>query len=280
MTLGAVVVAFRDPDSVVRSLESLCAVEDVVVVNVCADPDVTAAVAALGRVEIQTFENVGYGAAVNIGVASLAPAVDEVMFLNADVQVQQIPSNGAESAVRIPLQSFGGSRPEADLHSLPTPGAFCREWILGRPHRHSRREMGRDAAANGAAIVAPRDVLRSHPLPTEYFLYWEETAWFWRLRDHQIMKQVEDDFVVARRPGAGEFPLLKARLLGRNLVRLACERYGRRAVVLYVPMGTAWVMRLVLSDAVQGRLRQRVRYRIEMLRGVMSGGFTFARGAS
>lgn len=271
MTLAAVVVAYRDADVLDRCLASLGPIADVVVTNVTADPAVSAVVRSRGRQEVRVDANVGYAAGVNLAVERLPSACTTVMFLNDDVRLCSAPPAPGGAAVRIPRQRTPEGSDVAVVHRLPSPFGFCREWILGRrpPQRGGDVGLRQGTFANAAAVIAPRTVLESHPLPGEYFLYWEEAAWFWRLADARV-PVLFDETVVERPPGAAEYSTLKARLLGENLIRLAVERYGQAAASFYLGLGCAWLCRLAVSDSWRSDRSERWAARRETLRGLTS----------
>lgn len=250
MTLAAVVVAFRDPSALHRCLDSLSSVEEVVVANVTADPDVRSVIAAAERVEVPIVDNVGYAAAVNTAVQSLSDDARWVLFMNDDVRVCSTPDTELSGGpVRVPkcISPSGSTVPT--IHRLPSPAGFVVGWIFGRPAPivGVGQMLPPGTFANGAAVLATREVLHQHPLPPEYFLYWEEAGWFWRLADADVAVTI-DDFEIERADGRREFSPLKARLLGANLVRLGVERYGIGARLVYPVLGLVWVARLLATD--------------------------------
>lgn len=280
MTTGAVVVAYQDARVTQSCLESLKDLDDVVVVNVTADSSVAAVVESFGRPVLPVRENVGYGAGVNVGVAALPPEVDVVFFMNADVRLLGIweePAS-ADKYVYVPRQRGTDGRPQRTLSSLPTAGAFIREWVLGRsgPSWTHDGRLPADAYANGAAVIAPRSVMEFHPLPEDYFLYWEEAAWFWRLADageSVFLSHVE----VERPSGRLESSRTKSYLIGKNLLRLARERYGRPAGIVYACLGGAWLVRLLFTDALHADRTTRWCMRMYTLRGLLAGLATGSR---
>lgn len=273
VSIGAVVVAYRDPSKLAACLESIAYMTEAVVVNVTADRAVAAVCRAQNRPSIDVRDNVGFGAAVNIGSRSLAAEVDEVLVLNDDVQVIRGPSP-SPGGVRVPLQRTSRAGQDAPLlHSLPTPARFLLEWVLGRatPGPHADGALRPGTGANGAAFAVERTILNVTPFPEEYFLYWEETAWFWRLADKGITARVDATMVVLRPPGKSERSEQKGRLLGQNLIRIAGERYGRAGRLGYRVLGVAWVLRCVLTDLRHPDRLSRLSYRWSTVSGVIRG---------
>lgn len=273
MTLGVVVVAYQDAVALDHCLASLAAVQDVLVANVAAASVVADVARAHQRRELRIDANVGYAAAVNESVSHLPAGCDTVLFMNDDVRLCSDPPEVGGTSVRIPRQRSPSGEELRVVHRLPTPLGFCREWVFARrsPERGAGRALPPGTFGNAAAVIAPRSVLEEHPLPAEYFLYWEEAAWFWRLADASVHVRFDDDIVVERPPGAAELSDLKARLLGENLIRLAVERYGARAAVPYLLLGGLWLARLVITDSFRPDRRRRWRARSETLRGLVLG---------
>jgi GT2 family glycosyltransferase len=257
MTIGVVVVAYRDAEALRDCLASVSGFEHVVVVNVTHDASVSEVVVACGRTELPLEDNTGYGGGVNAGVAHLDPSADSVLFMNDDVLLLNPPS-GSPNGVAVPGHRDSGGNAMSVLHSLPTPVAFVREWILSMSVKTPApgEPVPKGAFANAAAAVASRAVLEKFPLPTEYFLYWEEAAWFWRLADAGV-PVVMDRAVVQRPRGDREFSETKATLMGYNLIRLADERYGVAGRALYAGLGLLWVVRLIVTDGARSDRRQR-----------------------
>lgn len=277
MTLGAVVVAHHRPRSLDRCLASLAEVSEVVVANVTADPEVRCVVHDHERTELPISSNVGYAAAVNMAVGRLPLSVDEVLFLNDDVCLGDPPAAIGQADVRVLRQRTPEGRELPVLHRLPTPLGFFIGWILGRQPRATPGRLPRGVAGNGAAVVAKRVILERHPLPEQYFLYWEETAWFWMLTEAGV--SVALDAAYAERPdGREEHSPLKDRLLGENLVRLAGERYGPAGTWLYRALGVIWLFRLAVTDARRIDRAARWAARRRTLAGLLRTGGSRARG--
>lgn len=267
--IAAVVVAFRRPDALGRTLRSLAPVDDVVVVNVTDDVNVSDVAAAHGARVVPTKDNVGFGRAVNLGVDALADRSTRVLVLNDDVEVRALPARedvtyGAH--VLVPVHEDRDGRQRSPLHPLPTPFAFARWWVAG-----IRSNGTAPLAANGAATLVSREILDAVPFPEDYFLYWEEVSWYWRLHDRGIAPTYSPSFVVARRPGSAELGDLKSRLLGANLVRLGLERYGQRGRAGYFALGMCWVLRLLATDLLSAELCARWRARRSMVIGLVDG---------
>lgn len=267
--IAAVVVAFRRPGSLARTLASVASIDDVVVVNVTDDVDVSHVATAHGARVVATTDNVGFGRAVNVGVDALADRSTRVLVLNDDVEVRALPAGGEATIgahVLVPVHEDRDGRQRNPLHPLPTPSAFARWWVAG-----IRRYETTLLAANGSATLISREVLDAVPFPEDYFLYWEEVSWYWRLHDLGIAPTYSPSFVVSRPPGSAELGDLKSRLLGANLVRLGRERYGQPGRVGYFALGVCWVLRLLATDLISPKRGARWRARRWMMVGLVDG---------
>lgn len=268
--IGAVIVAYRDAAALDRCLRSMATVLHVVVVNVTGDVHVARAAKSHHRLAVDVAMNVGYAGGVNVGVRRLPPEVDWVLFANDDIRLltRLVEWGGAD--VSVPRQVSPEGVPLLSVHPLPTPAAFVRRWVLARESSSPAPGslLSGSLSANGAAVIAHRSVLERHPLPEEYFMYWEETAWFWRLADAGVTVGVHPSVVVERPPGSLEHSPFKAQLLGENLVRIGRERYGAAGAVLYRLLGFLWIVRLALTDVRRRDTVARWCLRVRMLRGL------------
>lgn len=282
-SVTAVVVAFHRPDSLRRLLAGLGAGLDVVVVDVEDDPVVREVAEAAGAEVVATAGNVGYAAAVNRGVAHVR--TDAVVFMNDDIalggaEVRALASRLGEGwDVAVPGFRAASGALERTILALPTPSRLLVEWLalpdrplpgLGRrlrveKWREPTSEERIDAAM--AAVVACRsDLLRQMPLPEQYFLYWEESDWFYRLS--RTGRRVIFDPAVrcTHEGGRAEVRPDKSRLMATNAVRCVVSTQGRRAGLLAWPIVVAWSARTTLVDlaglAVGRRTRARVRARL------------------
>ncbi len=129
---------------------------------------------------------------------------DVVVFTNDDVLLTAEAVAGLAAVVRsgdadvaLPRVVASDGTDAGTALALPTPDRLLVEWALlpDRPVRvldrriavekwrrppttgkRSRREPRRRSPSR-------RDVLQTTPLPEDYFLYWEELEWFWRLHE-------------------------------------------------------------------------------------------------
>lgn len=266
---SVVIVAYHRPGDLARLLDALAPTDDstltrVVVVNVDDDPVVRSVAVAHADVVELSASNLGYAAAVNAGVALVN---DEfVVFMNDDVHVDhtdlvrlvgRVACGATDVAVPRLVDEYGDD--EGTVRALPTPGRLLVEWALtsDQPHRHPRsvekwrRPTAPEAvSAATAALVAVRtDLLREHPLPDAYFLYWEELDWFWQLRETGARVEIVPDVTVKHAGGREDVRPDKQRLLARNAVRCVRLTQGRQAALLAWPIVVAWQARLVTADA-------------------------------
>lgn len=260
----AVVVAFHRPESLDRLLGGLAdpALERLVV-DVEDDPDVAAVCAAHGVARVPVTDNVGYAAAVNLGAARAGAPV--VVFGNDDLEADAATVlrlarvvAGGEADVAVPLVEDAGGAVQRTVAALPTPGALALEWLLlpdapvpllravltvekwRLPDRPERVD-----AASALVVAVHRDLLASEPLPEAYFLYWEESEWFWRLRRAGRIVQYRPECRVRHLGGRGDVRPEKSRLLAANAVRCVRRTQGAGAAALAAPIVVAWNLRLL-----------------------------------
>jgi GT2 family glycosyltransferase len=265
-----VCVAFHRPLQIGRLAAGFSAsAVELVVVNVDADPDVAAAVAGTGATVVDLPGNPGFAAGVNAGAAAASGGI--VVFANDDLELDPgavIALAGAierdEADVAVPAVRTATGEREPTISALPTPGALLREWAL-LPDHHPFRGRARghvekwrsptgperiEAAA--AVVVAVRaELLRAVPLPEDYFLYWEEQEWFWRLRDRGARVSYRPEAVVTHRGGRGDLRPEKAMLMARNAVRCVRRTQGRFKAALAWPIVILWNLRVLTVDALR-----------------------------
>ena len=263
-----VVVAFHRPREVEKLLARLSHPEiEIVVVNVDDDPDV-AAVACGSALALPG--NPGYAAAVNAGVRIAGAPV--VVFLNDDVDMDasavldlaaRVVSGDAN--VVLPAVADAHGRREPTIAALPSPASLVREWLLlpDRPPAFLRgRACGvqkwrapvapeRVDAAAATVVAASTDWLQRFPLPEEYFLYWEESDWFWRLKAAGARVLYDPTIVVGHTGGRDDVRPAKSRLLARNAVRCVRRTQGRRAAAVAWSVVVLWNLRLVAVDGLR-----------------------------
>jgi GT2 family glycosyltransferase len=273
--VSCVVVAYHRPASLATLVASLRHPDvEIVVVNVEDDPEVRA-VAAPAR-HLATPGNVGYAAAVNLGVERARG--DVVAFMNDDLDVDaatvlalaDVVASG-RAAVAVPAVVDGSGRSQRTIAALPSVGRLALEWLLlpdcppallaGRSWgvEKWRRPLAPEPvdAAAAVLVVTTTTLLRRHPLPEGYFLYWEEHEWFWRLRQEGARVEHRPDLRCAHAGGPGDLRPDKARLLARNALLCVRRTQGRRRAVAAFPVVVAWQLRLWIVEALRCAIDQR-----------------------
>jgi GT2 family glycosyltransferase len=261
---SVVVVAFHRPESLHALLDGLRhPALDLIVVNVEDDPRIRNVPGA--RV-LAMSKNVGYAAAVNAGVAAARGAV--VAFCNDDLLagadgvmalVEMVERGDAAVAVPRVLTPDGATEPT--IAALPTPRRIALEWLCLPDRPLARLRTGRlvqkwrrpqtveriDAAA-AVMVVASRQLLQRMPLPDAYFLYWEESDWFWQLHRSGVPVAYVPSVTVTHAAGRADVRSDKSALLARNAVRCVRRTQGRTAAALAWPVVVLWQLRLVVTS--------------------------------
>jgi GT2 family glycosyltransferase len=93
-------------------------------------------------------------------------------------------------------------------------------------------------------------------LPETYFLYWEESEWFWWLHRAGLRVEYRPELAVRHAGGRTDIRPEKCRLLARNAVRCVRRTQGPGAAARAFPVVVAWTLRLLVVDAVR-HLRRR-----------------------
>lgn len=264
--LTVIVVAFHRPTQLRNLLSAITDPSiDVVVVNIESDTEVSRVVA--GTKELQTAVNIGYAAAINFAVGSVETEL--VVFTNDDVEttpaaIQRLTAAVAsgEADVTVPMVLDERFDVERTIAALPTPRTLLIEWALlpdapvpalGRfleVQKWRLPSVPERIEAAAATVVATRtDLLRSVPLPEEYFMYWEEMEWFWRLRERNAVVQFRPEATVLHRGGRGDVRAEKSRLLARNAVRCVRRTQGRDAALRAAGVVVLWNVRLLVVAA-------------------------------
>lgn len=263
-----VIVAFHRPEPLARLLPLLSHPDiEVVVVNVEDDPAVAVVAADLA---VPLTANLGYAAAVNLGSRLAGGPV--VVFLNDDVRVDADAALALASAVSsneadvvLPRVLDGEGRWEPTISALPRPLTLFREWFLlpDQPPAYLRRRPAgvqkwrapvvpeRVDAAAATVVAVSAALLREIPLPEDYFLYWEEMDWFWRLKVAGSRVLYDPRVTVQHAGGRDDVRPAKSRLLARNAVRCVRRTQGRPAALLAWPVVVLWNLRLVAIDGVR-----------------------------
>lgn len=270
------VVAYHRPDSLRHLLRALGERHQRIVVNVD-DDDLVAIVASQEGAELVTIQgNPGFAAAVNAGVRSATGEL--VAFMNDDLTIsgdgvtklsRLIVSGTGDVAVPSIRDEFGVR--ERTIAALPTPGRILVEWALLPDHpvdvlRWLPIEKWRDPsstervqAASAAIVVTTRQLLRDEPLPECYFLYWEESEWFWRLHEQERVTIIAPEVQATHSGGRGDVRSDKSRLLARNAVRCVRRTQGGRAAARAWVAVLLWNLRLAVLELARAVLRSQGR---------------------
>jgi GT2 family glycosyltransferase len=290
-----VVVAFHRPRSLAELLAGLAGDRGpaVVVVNVDDDPAVARVAAEHGADTVALAGNPGYAAAVNAGAARATSEV--VVFMNDDLVVDAatvdalaaVVSSG-RAEVAVPAIVDGDGVVERTIAAVPSVRSLALEWMalpdrpvwglrLLRVQKWRQPQAPERVDAATAAIVAvATSILRQRPLPEQYFLYWEESEWFWWLRRDGRRVEYHPELRAAHVGGRADVRPEKCRLLARNAVRCIRRTHGRAAAARAWPVVVAWQLRLALVDGVRcagrpdGRRRAVLRARWAGLRGAVA----------
>jgi GT2 family glycosyltransferase len=264
-TVTCIVVSYHRVDAARHALSRLeHPAIDVVLVNVEDDPEVKVLpgrhrVVALG-------DNPGYATAVNAGMA--VADTDLVVFANDDAVIDAAsvlalvdPIIDGIADVTVPRVVDADGAVERTIAAIPTPGSLAREWALlpDNPVRGLGRNTTvekwrlptspeRIDAAAAVVVATRRSILEATPLPETYFLYWEESEWFWRLRERGTVVQYRPEVVCEHHGGRVDVRPDKSRLLARNAVRCVRRTQGRRAGAAALAVVVLWNLRLLLVD--------------------------------
>lgn len=249
--VSCVVVAYHRPDEVARLTRALNDPRiEIVVVNVEDDPDVSDV--RCDRM-VATDSNIGYGAAVNRGVA--VSTADVVVFMNDDVVVRSADDVlrladrilSDETDVAVPL--VGGEDGRLELGRRVPLGLADRMLLKGMPIPNGPVPI--DAA--WAPMIAVRSqLIGTVPMPESYFLYWEEFDWFYRIRARAARVELNPFVLVAHAGGPDDVRPEKSRLLARNAVRCVRSTRGRGAAVRAWPVVVLWQLQLLLLSVASG----------------------------
>lgn len=279
-------VAFHRADSIAPLLPPLVnAGAQVVVVNVEADPAVQSVTTTSRAAHVPTAANVGFAAAVNAGVRHATR--EFVVFSNDDVTVEPgdvtrlvQPLRDGVADVAVPQVVNPDGSVDLTVAAVPTLGRFVLEWCLLPDHslrwlRWMRVEKWRQPevretvdAASAVLVAAPRELLERHPIPEAYFLYWEESEWFLRLKREGCRTVYEPAAVVVHAGGRDDVRGAKEMLITRNAVRCIHRTQGRARALASVPAVIFWRLRLVVAAALVPGRRRTLRARLTGIRAI------------
>jgi GT2 family glycosyltransferase len=194
-SLGVVVVAFRSASTLRRLLDSAPADAPILVVDNSGDPETARICAVPGVAYVDPHANLGYAAAVNLGIAALERDNDGdlVLVLNPDVELQGDPRRVASLlddpsvlAVTGALAGDQGASRFGNLHPLATTGRELLRGLVGwRAYRWDKPiPPVIPVQADGAWLLFSRDSWRRvGGLDERYELYFEDVALAQRIGD-------------------------------------------------------------------------------------------------
>lgn len=269
-----VVVAFHKPRSIEALLDRLGNCEsslrdrlDVVVMNVEGDPAVSEVAGRLGARVVNLEDNRGYAAAANAGRRLAETEV--VVFANDDIScdapavlsLAAVVARG-EADVAVPKIIDRTGKPVRTIQAIPDAAGFLREWLALPDEpipliagvlsvQKWRLPASREpvAAASAIMVATSAGLLGSHPLPEEYFMYFEESEWFWHLKEAGLRTLYCADVRVVHEGGRGLVSEFKSEALARNAIHFMKRRYGRAGAAALYPAVVAWQVRLVAMAA-------------------------------
>ena len=265
--VSCVIAAFHRPNPLARLLDLLRhPLIEVIVVNIGDDPEIAA---LAGPRVVGLPGNPGYAVAVNLGVRAASSQV--VVFMNDDVEIDAdrilrlvAPVREGLADVNLPcVVDAEGSR-EPTIAALVTPASLVKEWLLLPDHPNmlgpwfrgtqkwrAPAQMERIDAGAATVVATTTKLLLEEPLPEEYFLYFEESEWFWRLH-RRGWRVMYDPGVSARHTGGrDDVRAIKSRLLARNAVRCVRRTQGRGSASIAWPVVVLWNLRLVIVDQIR-----------------------------
>ena len=271
--IGVVVVAFHRPGQLATALGALRdPLIDVVVVNVEADRDVAAVTAAAGVRAIEVGANVGYAAAVNLGVAAVR--ADTTLFMNDDVVVSAsavhalvtaLTSSGSD--VTVPAVVDPDGTIERTITAPPTLTRLLLEWcclpdapvpVLRRLLRVEKWRLPNGPepipAAAAVAVCTRTVTLLQHPLPEVYWMYWEDAEWFSVLRSAGLRVTYHPDVRVTHAGGRADVRPEKSALLARNAVLCVRRTQGMGRAATAWMIVVLWQLRLFTVDGLRALL--------------------------
>ncbi len=275
-TVVAVVVDYHADHVLVSCVESLFAnaLHDVVVVENGDVGSVPATLLEHGVVVVSPGVNLGYGGGVNRGVA-VAPASEFVLVSNPDVVVHP----GAVAALVGYLESHRDvalvgpevRRPDGTVY--PSRRDFPNVWLAGlhavleplwprNPATARYRSTKGDGPVDwvsGACFLVRRSAFEAvGGFDERYFMFAEDMALCWSLREHGYVVAATSDAVVTHLEGVSRARASRAMLIAHHRSALRFEfqtaRGWRRALV---PVATA-VLGLRLALVLLARPRTEV----------------------
>ena len=296
-SLCIVVVSYNAADVLLRALESArratlgLAAEIVVVDNDSPDGSADRVAEHFPGVRLFRRPNFGFAAGVNHGVA--ATAADTVLLLNPDCFVdaaalrtclETLESGDDIAAVSCRMVDEHGA-PMMSARPFPTLSTYLLERLGGASDYPRVPEppapVDVDSATGAFVLLTRRAWNDIGPFHEGFFLYFEETEWFWRAKLggwrvlHEPRATVVHLGAQSTKKGVGDGSpvvsangmLLRAALDSRELYWRRCYGLGATLAMRAATLALALVsIALLVPAAMLGRARARARLPVETLR--------------
>lgn len=204
---AVVVVAYGAPELLERALEPVAGAFDLTVVDNSGDAAVRAVALAAGARYLDPGANLGFGAAVNLGIgaAHTARPGADVLLLNPDARVDADTVRALHRRLRAatdiaaagPAQVDEAGSPARVRWPFPTPAGAWRQAVgLGVP------ESAEGFVIGSVLLLRAEALAQVGGFDEAYFLYSEETDWQRRAHDAGWRTVVDED-VLAQHVGGG-----------------------------------------------------------------------------
>lgn len=295
-SLAVVIVSYNAADVLLRTIEHArraidgLAAEIVVVDNDSPDGSADRVREQFPEVRLFRRPNLGFAAGVNHGVE--ATAADTVLLLNPDCFVdspalhrclETLRSSSDIAAVSCRMVDERGE-PMLSARPFPTLATYLAERLGDRPPypllSSPPEPVDVDSATGAFVLFARRAWNDIGPFDEGFFLYFEETEWFWRARRagwrvvHDPRASVVHLGAQSTRKGVAGSPVASANGM---LVRAALDSRERYWRLCYGPLATAAMRAATLALALAsiavlipgtllGRSSSRARLPLETLR--------------
>jgi GT2 family glycosyltransferase len=225
------VVAYRSDDHLGECLRGL-EPSSVLVIDNGASEATRALVATCGARYVAAPGNVGFAAAVNLGLSRDWNGQDDVLLLNPDARIDAAGVRSLQDALHAPgtrraavgpqLLGFDGT-PQRASWPLPSPAQVWFDALgLSRLWRGRRFVVGAVLLLNGSALAALGG------LDERYFLYAEEADWQLRAQRAGWTVAVVDGVIAQHEGGASTTDsAVREQLFHRSAELFARRWYGR-----------------------------------------------------
>jgi GT2 family glycosyltransferase len=262
-----ILVAYRNTDALRASLQLLGGRLDVLVIDNDAEGSVEALATDCGAAYVSNGANLGFAAAVNIGLERRAGR--DVLLLNPDARVEPEVVAALEAALCsdpslcavAPRLVGDDGLPQRVLWPIPSPRE---EWV--KAFRLQRFFPARQTFLVGAVLLLRHEALDDvGPFDERFFLYAEECDWQLRALSRGWRTHVVAG-VVAQHAGSGSSAVERRReeLFHRSAALFAVKWYGEagwRSMQLAARVGAATRFVLTLPSR-----KRRSRYLRELRR--------------